>query len=246
MKSRLLGAVCACVFTLFTSSSVWSATVWDLASDWSDVSNLNGVWTYREGSNALPHVANIGAPLTAFNQEAWAGSGSVGSFLPLWAKLQVNPGDRDLAIGDVFMHSTDGSNGGGNGVGNVIWTSPIDGIVDVTGNAWMTRDIGRSNQWTLKLNGVALSGGNISSGDPYSRANPFEFINGSGGPSVLAGIPVSVGDVFRLDIVKTSGPGDFAGVNLTITETVVPIPPAVLLFGSGLLGLIGMARRKKA
>jgi len=96
------------------------------------------------------------------------------------------------------------------GVGNVIWTSPINGIVDVTGNAWMTRDIGRSNQWILKLNGITLSSGNISSGDPYSRANPFEFINGSGGPSALAGIPVSVGDVFRLDIVKTSGPGDSA------------------------------------
>jgi hypothetical protein len=30
------------------------------------------------------------------------------------------------------------------------------------------------------------------------------------------------------------------------TWTVVPIPPAVWLFGSGLLGLIGIARKKKA
>jgi len=28
-------------------------------------------------------------------------------------------------------------------------------------------------------------------------------------------------------------------------STVVPIPPAFWLFGSGLLGLVGMARRKK-
>ena len=33
--------------------------------------------------------------------------------------------------------------------------------------------------------------------------------------------------------------------NLALTQ-VVPIPPAVWLFGSGLLGLIGIARRKKA
>ena len=31
-----------------------------------------------------------------------------------------------------------------------------------------------------------------------------------------------------------------------ITGTVVPVPAAVWLFGSGLLGLVGMARRKKA
>ncbi len=30
-----------------------------------------------------------------------------------------------------------------------------------------------------------------------------------------------------------------------LTETVVPVPPAVWLFGSGLLGLIGIARKKK-
>jgi len=29
-------------------------------------------------------------------------------------------------------------------------------------------------------------------------------------------------------------------------ETVVPVPPAVWLFGSGLLGMIGIARRKRA
>jgi hypothetical protein len=34
--------------------------------------------------------------------------------------------------------------------------------------------------------------------------------------------------------------------NFAITETVVPVPAAVWLFGSGLLGLIGMARRKKS
>jgi hypothetical protein len=158
--------------------------------------------------------------------------------------LQVNPGDQDLQIGDVFMHSTDGANGGGHGVANVIWTSPIDGFVDIAGNTWMTRDIGRSNQWTLSLNGVALSTGNISSGVPYSRADPFQFANGSGGSSVLTGIFVSVGDVIRLDISKTSGAGDFAGVNLSISE--VPIPSAMWLFGSGLLGLVGMARKKKA
>ena len=39
---------------------------------------------------------------------------------------------------------------------------------------------------------------------------------------------------------------DFAPPTLALSTTVVPIPSAVWLFGSGLLGLIGVARRKKA
>ena len=39
--------------------------------------------------------------------------------------------------------------------------------------------------------------------------------------------------------------GNATGVSLGPGQ-VIPIPPALYLFGSGLLGLIGMARRKKA
>jgi hypothetical protein len=35
------------------------------------------------------------------------------------------------------------------------------------------------------------------------------------------------------------------GVDLVVTFAAVPVPPAVWLFGSGLLGLVGVARRRK-
>ena len=38
----------------------------------------------------------------------------------------------------------------------------------------------------------------------------------------------------------------FSGVATQITPAPVPIPAAVWLFGSGLLGLVGVARRKKS
>jgi hypothetical protein len=44
-------------------------------------------------------------------------------------------------------------------------------------------------------------------------------------------------------VVPGSGvPGDF----MAVRSSVVPIPAAVWLFGSGLLGLVGIARKKKA
>ena len=42
------------------------------------------------------------------------------------------------------------------------------------------------------------------------------------------------------------GPLEVTVYNLHLEGTVVPVPAAVWLFGSGLLGLVGIARRKKA
>jgi hypothetical protein len=42
------------------------------------------------------------------------------------------------------------------------------------------------------------------------------------------------------------GPDTIGIDNFRIESSVVPIPPAIWLFGSGLLGLVGVARRKKA
>ena len=48
------------------------------------------------------------------------------------------------------------------------------------------------------------------------------------------------------EIVKIFAPTDFALETITIhTQSFVPVPATVWLFGSGLLGLVGIARRKK-
>ena len=43
-----------------------------------------------------------------------------------------------------------------------------------------------------------------------------------------------------------TGPFDVTVYDLHLAGTVVPVPAAAWLFGSGLLALVGMARRKKA
>ena len=128
------------IFTVATARAV----TYDLNADWSDSANPNGVWTYREGTNALPHVTAwqglSGDFVTA--QPAWARNAVGSSNLPPWFKSSAVVGlPHDWQTGDVVMHSTDGFNGIGSGVGNVIWTSPINGTATISGNVWMGRDI---------------------------------------------------------------------------------------------------------
>ena len=64
-----------------------------------------------------------------------------------------------------------------------------------------------------------------------ARANLGEF----------RGFSRNTADIFRLEMS-----GAVVIDDMVISYSSVPIPPAVWLFGTGLLGLIGVARRKKA
>jgi hypothetical protein len=217
----LLGSLGQTVTFLPLGISIASAaTSYDLVKDWSDVANPNGVWTYREGTNALALIPNWTPLPSPVIQPAWAPSADSGNFLPAWFKRRSNNPERlEVLTGDVVVHSTDDFNGRFSGIANVIWTSPINGVIDISDAVWMTRDIGRGNEWNLWLNGVSLTSGNIFSGDPFNRANPFHFANGLGGPAALNDIAVSTGDVIELRIVRTTTFGDDVGVNL-------PSPPS--------------------
>jgi hypothetical protein len=220
---------------------------YDLREDWSELANPNGVWSYREGINALPHVS------------AWQGlSGDFGSAQPAWARFATGTSNlppwfkssaivnvaHDWRAGDVVVHSTDFFNGLGSGAANVAWTSPVSGCATVTGGIWMGRDIGRANHWALFDDGLLLTEGDIQSGDAYGSSVPFHFASGSGGALALSAIPVSIGEVLELRVTQTSpaGTGDYAVVDLQVST--VPEP------SSGLMTLVGFtaivcARRRK-
>ena len=193
---------------------------WDLKTDWSDSANPNGVWSYREGNNLLPHMAWVGRTEgTSTNaQPAWSKSEDGTDRLPLWFRsLGSETFAHDWQFGDIAMHSTDDANGVGNGIGNVIWTSPMTGTIKVSGNIWPGRDIGRSNHWAIYLNQSLITSGDVASGDPFSRTNPMSFASGAFG-TTLNGLNVVPGDVLKLEISRASTLGDFAGVNLTVTQ----------------------------
>jgi len=83
------------------------------------------------------------------------------------------------------------------------------------------------------------------------------FNNGTGVATITCAVDCAEGDTYTLDYAATVPQGDasnFGGVGyvLHLVGTVgaataaVPVPAAVWLFGSGLLGLAGVARRRKS
>jgi len=74
--------------------------------------------------------------------------------------------------------------------------------------------------------------------------------NAEGVADITCDVDCAPGDGYILDYTATVPVGDpsgFGGVQYAVhlEGAVVPIPAAVWLFGSGLLGLVGIARRKK-
>lgn len=211
---------CAFVFVSAWCSVACSGQVFDLKSDWSDTSNPNGAWSYNEGVNVLPKVMGwqngcFGGWATP--QDGWAENPCNNMRLPFWYKSNgTETFPNDIEPGDVIVHSTDPTNGAGNGLARVVWTAPSDGIINVSGAIWLARNIGRGNHWRLIYNGTIVTGGTVFDGDPYSRANPMGLEQGSGGMQVLSNVPAYAGKSVVLELERTTSAGEFTGINLTI------------------------------
>jgi len=82
--------------------------------------------------------------------------------------------------------------------------------------------------------------------------NTFGFIGGpqTQNSSVFTASNSFIGDLaydlmeVKVDFALTANSS--VGISGFVQQTVVPVPAAVWLFGSGLIGLVGMARRKKS
>jgi len=118
--------------------------------------------------------------------------------------------------------------------------------------------------WNVTWNGIpaiSMGGGTQVLSSVNTKTSVTSFTTYNNGNS-LATITCSASSCsntssFTLDYsakVPQKDPSNFGGVpyalhlegHVSSTPTVVPVPAAVWLFGSGLLGLVGIARRKKA
>ena len=99
------------------------AYVYDLANQWSDESNPNGVWSYSSdpGGPITTHWDDWDLPRIHFRstQPAWAAAQAQGH-VPMWAR-SLGDSLLDWPEDRVGIHGSDGSAG-------VTWTSPLDGL----------------------------------------------------------------------------------------------------------------------
>jgi hypothetical protein len=102
--------------------------------------------------------------------------------------------------------------------------------------------------------GTAADGVCINPADGSDISGVFN--NGTGIATVTCAVDCAVGDTYVLNydaVVPQADPSNFGGVSFTLhlegtvaagAVSAVPVPAAAWLFGSGLLGLVGVARRK--
>jgi hypothetical protein len=185
---------------------------WDISNDWSDVSNPSGVWSYNAGATPLPSQAGWGPGGFPPSQPVWTTGGLIA-----WFKVAVSLSDPQTAqIGDVITYTS--------GNDDATWTSPMNGTVNISGNLWQTRAIGRWEPWSLLVNGMPVTSGSISGGDvagttATSRSSPMTFSSGSAGAAALMDLPVTSGEMVELMI----GGGDYVGIGFKITTNPISV-----------------------
>ena len=252
MKSKLsslfsLAAVLAVVW-----SSAARASVSDLTSDFSDTSNPNGVWSFVYLGAPLPHQAsalNNGNPLIpAIPAGGYFSTGpDLNVNTPDVLQAAVNgssAGETNGAFlaGDVVVHSPN------DGTLSIVWTAPSSGTINSwTGSVWYAHpSVTRSNDVTVEFDSTLETSFVVSPLLCSDRSHACSFS--------IPSLSVVAGDTLTLLFAKTSGQtfGSLDGVqdniNFTAATPAVPLPAALPLFATGLvgLGLLGWRRKKTA
>ena len=102
------------------------AIPYNLAADWSDTSNPNGVWSYLV-NGAVPPSGIRGGDVFGVPTPIWGTSSFEG-----WSRSNGSEGfPHDWIAGDVFGHTLNN----GDPV-QIRWTSPTAWFIDVAGAVW--------------------------------------------------------------------------------------------------------------
>ena len=156
--------------------------------------------------------------------------------------------DRPFTYTAVFDSTLDVSIAPDNGVFAAVITFTIPGVGTFTSGPAGNIVVGLASDGLFgAFIGTGVGGLNKAFGGFFSTATPV-FDADTPTPSVLSGF-TGPDDAFPVIFPLTNAPGDLVvnGIvtsGTTATISAVPIPSALLLFGTGLLGLIGWNYRR--
>jgi hypothetical protein len=253
MKLRLaLAPVCLVFGTLAGASAVRAAT-YDLSAGFDTANNVGSSWSVTYSGGALPHQASAANNNPLYPAIPSGGFFGVGSDLnndtPFAFKAAVNgssangvPGetlkDSDFLAGDIIVHTPDDGS-----ALTISWTAPTAGILtDLITSVWYAHStVDRSNVVTTTVAGVFISSVPIN--------NVVNRDRDHAGQSNVIPFNLDAGDLITLSFAKSGGTfGSLAGVAMSFDFTasaVTPIPAALPLFVSALVGLGWLGRRRR-
>ena len=183
------------------------------------------VTTAPDGNGSDPGVVSYNASIGSFLVTVTTGISDplIGPGRLDLNSIQVSGGAGTLVIGLTDTDYSGSASQYSTGFGGT-----TDGILD------FTFLYGSTNQ---EFVGDVISSVSGITGDPLN-AGAF---SGGASATVLASNPYSL---TILATIEHTGPGQVTSFDAIASP--VPVPTAVWLFGSGMLGLVGIARRKKA
>lgn len=207
------------------------AAVYNLAADWSDTLNPNGVWSLYKNANSLftinqPDFSNNGT-----YQKAWADQPCyLNAHVPVWLRSNID--------GIVYAHGAEYDRTG-SAVTFARWTSPQAGTVTISGAIWTVTYYSRSMGWNLRYEGANITGGSLYSDGSQGAGNPVLFSQGSAGAGVLT-FDIQAGQTIDLVLTSLSESGNLGdSLGLDFTITIIPEPTTLLMLGLGTFIFVG-------
>lgn len=220
-KSRSL---LACGIAVVAVVCAWEsqATTYNLAADWSDAQNPNGVWSLYKNATDLFAINQSDFSSDGSMQHAWADQPCfLNAHVPVWLKSKSS--------GVINAHGSEFDRTGAN-VTFVRWTCPSDGYATISGSIWTVSLYKRTMGWNLLHNGSAITGGTVYSDGAQDADHPVLFSAGNGGAEVLS-FGVKKGDAVDLLLTSISeggNLGDSVGLSLAIDSVAIePLPPSL-------------------